>query len=73
LRILFLPTHAATSYSFFSTLLYTVKKEGGKPDRNPHPLPYGLRNPIQNPQVSGELSRLCPETSKKLYVQEFGF
>jgi hypothetical protein len=27
---------------------------------------------IQKPQVR-ELSRLCPETSTKLYVQEFGF
>jgi hypothetical protein len=65
LRFLFLPTHAATSYSFFSTLLYTVKKKGGKPDRKPHPLPYGLRNPYRNLK-SGELSRFCPETSKKL-------
>ncbi len=23
----------------------TVKKRGGKPDRKPHPLPYGVRNP----------------------------
>jgi hypothetical protein len=26
-------------------LLYTVKEKGGKPDRKPYPLPYGLRNP----------------------------
>ncbi len=55
-------------------VLYTVKEKGGKPDRKPHPLPYGLRNLYRNlksqnsqdyaqkPQVS-ELSRLCPETS----------
>ncbi len=24
-------------------LLYTVKEKGGKPDRKPYPLPYGLR------------------------------
>ncbi len=30
LRFLFLQTHA-TSYSFFSMLLYTVKEKGGKP------------------------------------------
>ncbi len=38
-----------------------------------YPLPYGLRNQksIQKPQV-WELSRLCPETSMKLYVHEFG-
>jgi hypothetical protein len=29
-------------------LLYTVKDKGGKPDRKPHPLPYGLRNPYRN-------------------------
>jgi hypothetical protein len=71
LRLLFLQTHA-TSYSFFSALLYTVKEKGGKSDRKPHPLPYGLRNPFTNLK-SGELSRLCPETSKKLYAHEFGF
>ncbi len=26
-------------------LLYTVKEKGGKPDRKPYPLPYGLSNP----------------------------
>ncbi len=29
-------------------LLYTVKEKGGKPDRNPYPLPYGLRNPFRS-------------------------
>jgi hypothetical protein len=29
-------------------LLYTVKEKGAKPDRKPHPLPYGLRNPYRN-------------------------
>ncbi len=38
LRFLFLQTHA-TTYSFYSALLYTVKETGGKPDRKPHPLP----------------------------------
>jgi hypothetical protein len=56
---------------FISALLYTVKVKGGKPDRKPHPLPYGLRNPYRNLK-SGEFSRLCPETSKKLYVHKFG-
>jgi hypothetical protein len=31
LRFLLLQTHA-TSYSFFSAFLYTVKERGGKPD-----------------------------------------
>ncbi len=39
LRFLFLQTHA-TSYSF-------CKREGGKPDRKPYPLSYGLRNPTE--------------------------
>jgi hypothetical protein len=49
LRFIFLQTHA-TSYYFYSsiTVLYTVKKKGGKPNRKPHPLPYGLRNPYRN-------------------------
>jgi hypothetical protein len=29
-------------------LMYTVKEKGGKPDRKPFPLPYGLRNPYGN-------------------------
>ncbi len=29
-------------------LLYTVKEKGGKPDRKPYPLPYGLKNPYRN-------------------------
>jgi hypothetical protein len=28
--------------------LYTIKEEGGKPDRKPHPLSYGLRKPYRN-------------------------
>jgi hypothetical protein len=29
-------------------MLYTEKKKGGKPDRKPYPLLYGLRNPYRN-------------------------
>jgi hypothetical protein len=29
-------------------ILYTVKEKGGKPDRKPYPLPFGLRNPYRN-------------------------
>jgi hypothetical protein len=47
LRFTFLQTNA-TSYSFYSVLLYTAKEKGGKPDRKPHTLPYGLRNPYRN-------------------------
>jgi hypothetical protein len=42
LIFIFLLTHA-TSYSF-------CKGKGGKPDRKPFPLPYGLRNPYRNLQ-----------------------
>jgi hypothetical protein len=56
LKFLFLQTHA-TSYSFLSELLDTVKEKGGKPDRRPHPLPYGFKNPYRNLK--------CGETSKK--------
>jgi hypothetical protein len=44
LRFLFLQTHA-TSYSFYSELLHTVKEKGGNPDRKTHPLLCYLRNP----------------------------
>ncbi len=50
LRFLFLQNHA-TSYSFFSLLLYTVKEIEGKPDRKAYPLPYGLKNSREKPQV----------------------
>jgi hypothetical protein len=46
-----------------------LKEKGGKPDRKLYPLHCGLR---KKPQV-WELSRLCPETSTKLHVHEFGF
>jgi hypothetical protein len=52
LRFIFLQTHA-TSYSFYSKLLNTVKEKGGKPDRKPYPLPYGLRNPFKDKKYKG--------------------
>jgi hypothetical protein len=54
-------------------LLYTVKEKGGKPNRQPYPLPYGLRNPYRNLKPENYISKLCPETSMKVYVHEFGF
>jgi hypothetical protein len=64
LRFIFLKTHAtsyvflqiqATSYIFLLThvtsyvfLQYTVKDKGGKADRKPYKLPYGLRNSYLN-------------------------
>ncbi len=53
-------------------LLYTVKEKGGKPDRKPYHLSYGLRNPYrnlksENPKDYGQ------KPHKNLYVHEFGF
>ncbi len=56
-----------TSYSFYSTLQGERRKT-----MPPCPFPMGFKKSIQKPQV-WELSRLCPETSTKLYVHEFGF
>jgi hypothetical protein len=67
LRFLFLQTHG-TSYNF-TALLYTVKEKGGKPDKKPNPLPYGLRNPFRN--IKSENSQdfaLEPQRN----VHEFG-
>ncbi len=49
-------------------LLYTVKEEGGKADRKPYPLPYGLRNPYRTLKI---MPRNLNEM--KSYVHEFGF
>jgi hypothetical protein len=68
---LFLQTHA-TSYSSYSASMYTVKEKGGKPGWKPHPPSLWFKKSVQKPQV-WELSGLCPETSKKLYIHEFGF
>jgi hypothetical protein len=51
--------------------MYTVKEKAGKPDRKPPPSLW-FKKSVQNSQI-WKLSRLCPETSTKLYVHEFGF
>ncbi len=51
-------------------LLKAVKEKGAIPDSKPYPLALWFKKSIQKPQV-WELSRLCPETSTKLYVHEF--
>jgi hypothetical protein len=35
--------------------MYIVKEKGGKPDRKPYPLLYGLRNPYR--KLKSEMSR----------------
>jgi len=47
LRFIFLQT-PVISYGFYSSVTVTAKEKGGKPDRKPYPLPYGLRNPYRN-------------------------
>jgi hypothetical protein len=44
----FLQTHTTSYLSLQAQLPYTVKEKGGKPDRKPYPLPYGIRNPYRN-------------------------
>jgi hypothetical protein len=39
---------SSNSRSSTVQLLYTAKEKGGKSDRKPYPLPYGLRNPYRN-------------------------
>jgi hypothetical protein len=59
LRVFLLAIHSRLySFYFFKLtqpltvsrvqFLYIVKEKGGKPDRKPYPLPYGLRNPYRN-------------------------
>ncbi len=76
------PCYSQSSHNSFSLGFYFVKltqpltvslnDKGGKPDRKPYLLPYGFKKSIQKPQV-WELSRLCSETQRTLYVHEFGF
>jgi hypothetical protein len=39
------------------TVSFSVKEKGGKSDRKPYPLPYGLRNPYRN--LKSENSQDC--------------
>jgi hypothetical protein len=47
-------------------LLYTVKEKGGKPDRKPHPLPYGLRNPYRNFKSENSQDYTLPRNLKEI-------
>ncbi len=71
LRFIFLKTHA-TSYSFFSSLTLHCKWERRKNWQKTTPPSLWFKKSIQKHQVR-ELLRLCPETSTKLNVHEFGF
>jgi hypothetical protein len=50
--------------------MYTAKGKGGKPDRKPYPIPYGLRNPFIN--LRSESLKIMSRILKKLYIHEFG-
>jgi hypothetical protein len=64
LRFLFLQIMPSLTFSTVQ-LLCTVKEKGGKPDRKPYPLSYGLRNPYKN--IKSENSQY-PETSTKTRI-----
>ncbi len=49
LRFIILQTHT-TSYNFYNSAAVHCKGQRRKPDRKPHPLPFGLRNPYRNLQ-----------------------
>jgi hypothetical protein len=53
-------------------LLYTVKEKGGKPDKNPPSLFYGLRNPYRNLKPENSLE-YAQKRQRKLDVREFDF
>ncbi len=69
-RILFLQTHA-TSYIFYSSVVH-CKVDWKKTWHKTIPSSLRFKKSIQKPQI-WENSRLCPETSTKLYVHEFSF
>jgi len=57
---------------FHSKVTLHCKEKGGKPDRKPYPLPYGLRIHTETSSLR-TLKIRPPENSTKLYVHEFGF
>jgi hypothetical protein len=76
LRVFLLPfTATSIPLPFFKRaqpLTVSVKEKGGKPDRKPYPLPYGLRNPHRN--LKSDNSQVYTyKTSTTLYVHEFGY
>ncbi len=71
MRFLFFQTHA-TSYSFYICITLHCKGERMKIWQKTTPPPLRFKKTVQKTQV-WELSRLCPETSKKLHVHEFCF
>ncbi len=78
LRFIFLLTHATSLKNSCNlwristvNLLYTVKEKGGNLIENHTPLP--MVKEIHAETSSPQLSRLCPEASTNLYINEFVF
>jgi hypothetical protein len=69
LEFLFLESHA-TSYRFSVQLRRRKEEKGGKTDRKPYLLPYGLRNPNRN--LKSENSQDFAQKPQEMYVHEFG-
>jgi hypothetical protein len=63
---------SSNSRNLIKFLLYTVKEKGGKPDRKPYPLSYGLRNPYRNLK-SGSSQDYAQKPQRKCIHSEFRF
>jgi hypothetical protein len=46
----------------------TVKEKGGKPDKNPHPLSYGLRNPYGNLKSEHSQDYALKPQTKRMFM-----
>jgi hypothetical protein len=45
---IYITSNSRSILQFLQFSYCTLKKKGGKPDRKPYPLPYGLGNPYRN-------------------------
>jgi hypothetical protein len=68
-------TALSSNFYFFKLsqpLTVSVKEKGGKPDRKPYLLPYGLGNPYRN--LKSETSHgYAQKLQTKFYIHYFGF
>ncbi len=53
----FCPENSFYFFQLTQPLIGFVQEKGGKPDRKPHPLPYGLRYSIQKPENSHDYAQ----------------
>ncbi len=66
---IFISSNSRNLLQFLQCVTVHCKEKGGKPDRKPHTLSYGLRNPDRNLK-SGELSRIWLSYSFWLLEQQ---